>query len=44
MMGWMSEQDISLSAAERCDAGDIPAIYAPIVRKTRNDANGRLVK
>jgi phosphinothricin acetyltransferase len=34
MMGWMSEQDISLRAAERRDAGDIVAIYAPIVRET----------
>jgi GNAT superfamily N-acetyltransferase len=34
MMEWMSEQDISLRAAERRDAGDIAAIYASIVRET----------
>jgi L-amino acid N-acyltransferase YncA len=34
MMGWMSEQDISLRAAERRDAGDIAAMYALIVRET----------
>jgi L-amino acid N-acyltransferase YncA len=34
MMDEMSEQDISLRAAERRDSGDIAGIYAPIVRET----------
>jgi phosphinothricin acetyltransferase len=33
-MGPMSDQDIRLRAAERRDAGDIAAIYAPIVCET----------
>jgi L-amino acid N-acyltransferase YncA len=33
-IAWMSDQNISLRAAEHRDAGDIAAIYASIVRET----------